>query len=433
MPFNLNTIQVPRNALNLSGLVRPVQDVVQADPMGAYARGMEMNALRDQNEMNRMRLDLEREKIEQGRQEQQRYNAFVEEAGSAQTAGDFLGALRAYDPVKAYEFEQELAERSVEEKQRVFDTIKWMADNPQAAQVAAQANPEMQEYVNSPAFESYLNTYQGKVARWVEKTDPTGNVILVGFDENMNEIARKDLGPIGKPASSMSFTTDEQGNVTFTQGPGADMTKAAQNKVDKDMIDAEGRLKRLENIRQSYNSKWLEAGPRMRAEWNKWKAKFDSDSLSPREREELREYSFFFSDAINNVNRTLNELSGAAVSPAEAQRLRAELPDPGNQGLFGILQADDPVSYKAKLDRSIFRVKQALARYQYYRARGLTDPKKIAERTPLTDQGMSQLLDKRGDELEREYKELYPDAKQSDIEALVKRQLKQEFPVNFGG
>jgi len=57
------------------------------------------------------------------------------------------------------------------------------------------------------------------------------------------------------------------------------------------------------------------------------------------------------------------------MSEQEASRLRLAQPDPGEKWYSG----DDPITFKAKMDDVLKFTRAAVARYQYYRNKGLDD------------------------------------------------------------
>ena len=71
--------------------------------------------------------------------------------------------------------------------------------------------------------------------------------------------------------------------------------------------------------------------------------------------------------AVNNLNTVLKEVSGAAVTPQEYERIQSDQPVAGT----GIFDGDDPVSFKAK-DAAVRRRRSSrLSRLNFMRNQGL--------------------------------------------------------------
>ena len=92
----------------------------------------------------------------------------------------------------------------------------------------------------------------------------------------------------------------------------------------------------------------------------------DMEEMVPWYLEKVSEYAKFAATSINHLNRTLKELSGGAVTPQEAERLKVELPNPGT----GIFDGDSPAEFEAKMSRAIQAQKMALLRYTMWEAQG---------------------------------------------------------------
>ena len=84
--------------------------------------------------------------------------------------------------------------------------------------------------------------------------------------------------------------------------------------------------------------------------------------LGPETQQQIRDFTRFRTNTLQNLNRTLNELSGAAVSPAEAARLKAELPT----------ESDSPTEFLAKTENIERQLEAAIARNQQLLESGVT-------------------------------------------------------------
>jgi hypothetical protein len=226
----------------------------------------------------------------------------------------------------------------------------------------------------------------------------------------------------GMPAyqsGGMQLQTNPDGSVSFSMGgqPNQLGTKG-RNDVETKLVNTTESLSRLNSISNSLKPEALTFQGRMNEQWLSFKDKFANGSMSDEERQKLTEFSEFKQNSINNLNMTLNELSGAAVSPEEGKRIASGLPDPG----VNVFDGDSPTEFTAKLQNSTRLAKQAIIRYNYALRQGL-DP--LNTGIDLAD--VDQLIDKRGGEIEKMLAEQYPEASQEDIEAMTEQQIRQEF------
>ena len=144
------------------------------------------------------------------------------------------------------------------------------------------------------------------------------------------------------------------------------MTNATTTKVQGQQLDAQDTIARLDEIRASFKPEFQNWGSKL---GQKWLSAKDSAGagLSEPERSQLTDMSRFQASAYENMSRILNQLSGAAISPAEFERLSRFLPNVGS----GVFDGDSPTVFKAKLDAFDKSVRQAIKRYEYAQQRGL--------------------------------------------------------------
>lgn len=210
--------------------------------------------------------------------------------------------------------------------------------------------------------------------RWLAKPDGAGTKLgklredleAGHIDQEAYKAAvEKELSPSGV----ISVEMDENGRITRMQvgGSGAGLTTGTKTEIQKKQLDAVEMGARTMAIRQAFRPEYQTIGTRLGVKWNQAVAKVNPNLLSDENKALVGDFANYRAGAIDNVNRLLNELSGAAVSPQEATRLRESMPDPGD-GIFG---GDDPVSFKAKIDRVVDYVDKALVRYQFIQEMGM--------------------------------------------------------------
>lgn len=172
------------------------------------------------------------------------------------------------------------------------------------------------------------------------------------------------------PNSALQITGyDDEGRPLLQVG-GAPVTNSTRSKIEGKELDAQDTLARLESIRRQFRPEFQQWGTKMAQRWLQMK---DSAGvgLSETERSQLSELVKFQGAAYENMSLILNQLSGAAISPAEFDRLKRFLPNVGS----GIFDGDSPTELQSKLDGFENSVKAVLKRYEIAKGRGTgSDP-----------------------------------------------------------
>jgi len=152
-------------------------------------------------------------------------------------------------------------------------------------------------------------------------------------------------------------------------------TKAA---IQKQIMDARAGIGRIEDIRKGFKKDYLTLGGKARATGAAW-ADYLGMPLPDSEKKFLKSYTEFSTGAIDNLNRYITERTGAALSEAEATRLREAMPDP---------KSDSPEQFESKLDVVIANLQRSQKRYEDLLTAGTLTPgqkltDKIASQVPI--------------------------------------------------
>lgn len=193
------------------------------------------------------------------------------------------------------------------------------------------------------------------------------------------------------------------------------LDKSTTTDVQKSVITTADAVTRLNNIQFSYKPEYQNIGFRSKQAWNTLKDKVGT--LSPAEKTQLTQYSQYRQNALQNLNQTIKDITGAAMGVQEAERITATLPNAGAD----IWSGDSPTEFEAKLNNAIAQTKYALARKNYALKKGLN-----WETTPLDK--MPNIINSRGAEIAKQYN-LDP-KKPADLNT-INRQLAAEFGVSF--
>jgi hypothetical protein len=216
----------------------------------------------------------------------------------------------------------------------------------------------------------------------------------------------------------------------FKGGRGTDITvqqpgpmvpgKAAQNKVDEDLLGVTRNLMQIEQISGMFKPEYQRWGDR--AAFAGLKVKDSTVGLDAREKKDLTEFSQYRRNAFGMLNEYIKNITGAALSVAEANRIMKAMPNPGE----GMFDGDSPTEFKAKMDDVLKQTKLAVARLAYIKRNGMS----------LTDQAgnavvplerMPSVMKERGRAIEAELRRTSPNATDAGLKKAIQMQLSQEF------
>lgn len=190
-------------------------------------------------------------------------------------------------------------------------------------------------------------------------------------------------------------------------GPG-ELTKPTVNELQKGAISAQAGIDRLQNIRAGFDPKWLSYKEQATQYVNSIKAKAQGlpfvSKLTPQEESDLSAFSRFKSDTLDNLNRYITEITGAAMGVEEAKRIESTMPNLN----------DDPASFQTKLTRVEERLKLIIARSVYTQKNG-------QKYDAISVDEMRSIMNRRGDEIYKENLQRTGDqsaAKSATIQAL---------------
>lgn len=359
--------------------------------------------------------------------------------GGRVAEGDYAGARDAAYREGALDLgskiEQHMAQASEADRKRFMEAVPLAAGfaekglrGPQLAQALTQFNFSPQEALAL----AQIPPDELIAARDYLKGPSAPEAIQEVYDPNSPTGTRfvrrsEAIGQPGKPPSGQRVNVTPEGGVTIESGRGVTgvsggpgLNKQGVNTVQKKQINAVEALDRLGQIQGSFKPEFLEIPTKIGVAWSGLRNRLGV-KIGTQDRKQLKDFSKFKRDTLENINRTLNELSGAAVSPQEATRIRGSMPDVGDS----IFSGDSPVSFKAKLDDAVGDMKRAVARYSYLQSRGFGgEPWKA-----VTLDQMDEIIDKRGAELEAQAREQFPNFTDAQIAGYVRGKLGEEFGI----
>lgn len=192
--------------------------------------------------------------------------------------------------------------------------------------------------------------------------------------------------------------------------------KPATNAIEERMLTSGEAGARLSSIRQRFKPEFLNIEKRAGFAWNALAEKISEKAITPEQKAELVEYSAFRSDAIDNLNQYIKEITGAAMTIPEAQRIMQAVPNAGQTWYDG----DSPSQFKGKLDATMQRLLMVQARATFAKKTG-----RPWSQIPLEQ--MNGIIQQKTDELQGMFQQ--QGLKGNELRNAVKQGLKQEFGI----
>jgi HEPN domain-containing protein len=244
-----------------------------------------------------------------------------------------------------------------------------------------------------------------------EFTGNLGNLSLRYFKtKNPADLDANQLNFLDTKAKEMGIGEGTKINVYTGQ-----LEKPNKAKVQEQQLNTGDQIARLNNIQFSYRPEFLNIKFRAGQAWNTLKDKVGN--LPAKEKATLANYSTYKQNSIQNLNLTIKDLTGAAMSDAESGRIISSLPNPGT----GVFDGDSPTEFESKLNNGIQQAKYALARKQYALKNGLKWENIDLGQMPV-------IINKRAGDIAKQYK---LDPENPKDENTILKQLAAEFGVAF--
>jgi hypothetical protein len=238
--------------------------------------------------------------------------------------------------------------------------------------------------IRKPEEESKPQTRMGKLNRDLEEgliTKEQHAQEMAGF-EKKTDTPKTAMGaflrqrPDATPEEIAGFAQKLKGKgaritlpdgTTMELGGAREMTTKTKGAIEDKLLSSKEQLERIRNIKEEFRPEFQEIGARLESAWTGMRSKLGQD-VSKEEATQLTEFKSYQRKSIENINKYIKEMTGAQMSEKEADRLRLAQPDPGEKWW----QGDDPITFKAKLEDVEKYTRAAIARYEYYKSKGLT-------------------------------------------------------------
>lgn len=223
---------------------------------------------------------------------------------------------------------------------------------------------------------------QGKVAMDVRSkllTPEQGTAALAGESKEPSDVlSYKFAQGQGYQGSFVDFKNELRGegfNMTMPDGTvvsmggkgggvaARELKPPVTTKLQESIVTATDQLDRLNSIGQSLDPQFLEVPGRIKGGALKIKdlAGGMLGDMTPQEKDYLTKFSTFKAEAAKNLSSILNQLSGAAISPAEGERLKKGIPN----------DEDSPTEFFAKYKSAVKDQSRAVMRANWALKNGI--------------------------------------------------------------
>lgn len=256
---------------------------------------------------------------------------------------------------------------------------------------------------------------------------PSGDLKVVEDPDSPTGFSYQDLA-----GNKISGAPDKQGmNVTLSDGtsinvggnrkgnPQTGLGQAAQNEVEKELLQSTNFLKNVIGIEQRFKPEYGTVFGQFKGKWSALKDKINPESLSQDQKQYLEDFKAYRAEAGQTFSQALKDLSGVAVNPTEFKRAEAYLPNPG-QGWF---DGDSPTETKAKISRMKDFLRKAVARANYVRRGGFS-----IQNTPIDK--MDEIIQARAGQVEKYWKD-YGITDKAEIQKKTLTALSEEFGLTY--
>ena len=270
-----------------------------------------------------------------------------------------------------------------------------------------------------------LAQHFGTEATWTEQQQFDTEDAPSGFywtDETRRRLSPIPGGPKdpanAKHGGGITVFGEDGNPIVQVGGSGMGMGPAATNQYQQTLLGQSNQLARLSQIENSFRPEFLTFENKFGAWGAALAEKINPELLDDADRQALTDFTAFKRDSFENLNQTIKEMSGQAITAQEGVRLQRQIPSPGE----GIFDGDSPTQFRAKLLATIQLMRHAMMRANYASKHGLSP---LTAGIELAD--IPALTNKRGKEIERELRQRYPDVDDAGIKQLTAQNLAAEF------
>lgn len=261
-------------------------------------------------------------------------------------------AVQDIDPSVASQVNQQMLKLGVEklERQKLQAELTYKA-NEDARQQSEYAMKVEEHPLEIQRKQQEIDAAAAETQNYINPR--TGEMVNVSA---LDSIQIKHLQQAGWVKAGINIQADDPAKLA---GP----TKATQTDLQKSLISAQNQLDAYGQTITKFDPSYLQL-PTQAWNWAKGAYEKAGGTLSPEQTVGLRKFTEFRRNAVDGLNRYINEITGAAIGVKEEVRIRQAFPD---------AYKDGPTQFMAKLRETVKSTMGVQKRAQQMLAAGITD------------------------------------------------------------
>ena len=205
------------------------------------------------------------------------------------------------------------------------------------------------------------------------------------------------------------------------------LPKEALNEIGKTEVNLTEQLGRMREITRQFRPEFLTFEEQAKQYGVSWLDKFDAtrSKLTPEQIQQHAQYTAFRRDTVDNLNRYIKEITGAAMGVEEAKRIISAMPN----------MDDGPTAFMAKAKAAQRAAELAVARTRYLRANGFNgqpwtgDKEQAARAVPL--ERMKGIILEDGKQVHQQIKQQFPQASDDQISGAVRAHIRSKYGMDI--
>ena len=205
------------------------------------------------------------------------------------------------------------------------------------------------------------------------------------------------------------------------------LPKEALNEIGKDEVKLTESLGRMREIARQFRPEFLTFEEQAKQYGVSWLDKFDAtrSKLTPEQIQQHAQYTAFRRDTVDNLNRYIKEITGAAMGVEEAKRIISAQPN----------MDDGPTAFMAKIKATQRAAELAVARARLLRRDGYNgrpwdgNPETAAQVLPL--ERMKGIILEDSKRTYQQIRQQFPDGDEGQISGAVRAHIRSKYGMDI--
>lgn len=412
----------------------------------ALGRAMKQRQLERDYALQQERMGMDRERLGFDRQRMEREAAMdpikfkMLEAQLAQHQAE-TGMLPMKRNQLAAEIELLQAQARQAQQKDAMDQIIMrqfgVGDQPQAP-APSQIRP--QSYAPTPERPAIMTP----ATAGVQPQEPAGDPMLIRTQAAPSQpqpqaqpqpdpVIQTPMGPMpASKARQLGFLLaykgkGDAGKMIADPADPTKLPKEALNEIGKTEVNLTEQLGRMREITRQFRPEFLTLEEQGKQYGISWLDKLDMtrSKLTPEMLQKHAEYTSFRRDTVDNLNRYIKEITGAAMGVEEAKRIISAMPN----------MDDGPTAFMAKAKAAQRAAELAVARTRYLRANGFKgqpwngNKEQAAQAIPL--ERMKGMILEDSKRTFQQIRQQFPDADENQIKGAVRAHIRSQYGMDI--